>query len=97
MSETPNNTLESPGEYAKLAADAREVMARVTNPGPFPSCAAPGNKGLTFEKTKEMLRKCRDAGMPRMDRKTSLIAMLNTPLGAAFDADGGRAWACVQP
>ena len=89
--------IEHPDEYAKLAADALEVMEAVTHKGPWPSCVATAGGGLTFEKTKEMLRKCRDAGMPRMDRKSSLIAMLNTPLGAAFGADGGRAWACVQP
>lgn len=86
--------IEHPDEYAKLALDAREVMESVTNPGPFPSCVG---KELTFEKTKEMLRACQAAGMPRLDRKTALVAMLNTPLGAAFGADGGRAWAVVQP
>lgn len=86
--------IESGPEYEKMAADAREVIASVTYQGPFPSCvgAAP-----TFEKTKEMLRMLQKCGMPRLDRKTSLIHMLNTPLGAAFGADAGRAWAVLQP
>lgn len=86
--------IESGPEYEKMAADAREVMAAVTYPGPFASCVG---KEPTFEKTKEMLRMLQKCGMNRVDRKTSLIHMLNTPLGHSFGADAGRAWAVLQP
>lgn len=85
-----NNTLESPADYEKLATDARVVLAAV----------APVHHHfgkLDFERVKEMLRSLQRCGMWREDRKTSLIHMLNTPLGAAFGADAGRAWCILQP
>lgn len=71
-------------ERQKLIEDANTVCASIV-------------RYAEHGKVKAMLVKLKEAGMPRADRRTSLIHMLNTPEGHAYGADAGRAWAVLQP